>query len=220
MTTVNGVRLSKEQLCTYHTALFEAVAQNDIPMTTTLLGAGYDANAACRFKLGPHEDNQFTALMVAAWLGHREVLKILLTRNADWKAVDSKGRTASMLAEEAGHPDISRILKNTVRIYIPTDLDLSRVRTNPLSGLYTELRYNEHLTAVLDRGGISHEEHEAARAQIAVLIHYAQQNNLELDFGEVLRYLQKTKLDKDSTLHDLGKQQIEMLRAKRANSLK
>lgn len=185
VTTVNGVRLSQEQLCSYHTALFHAVAQRDVQMVRAFLDAGYDPNAVCRFKLSQEDETECTALMIAAKTGHREIVDILLTKKADWKAVDGKGRTASVLAEEAGYPEISRLLKNTVRIYIPADLDLSKVAANPLSGVVSELRYNEHLRAVLERGGISHEEHEAARAQIAVLMHYARQNNVELDFTEV-----------------------------------
>ncbi|MBO8450903.1 MAG: ankyrin repeat domain-containing protein [Spirochaetes bacterium] len=51
-----------------------------------------------------------TALMIAAYDGHADVVRLLLDAGADVNAEDQNGSTALMLAAEEGHEDIVRIL--------------------------------------------------------------------------------------------------------------
>ena len=62
-----------------------------------LLRAGAD--------VGPATQNGWTALHVAAWNGHADVLAALVRAGGDVNAASSAGRTPHEIAEEGGHGD-------------------------------------------------------------------------------------------------------------------
>ena len=51
-----------------------------------------------------------TALMIAAGLGHLNVVRALADAGADLAAIDASGRTAAQIASAAGHADIHELL--------------------------------------------------------------------------------------------------------------
>jgi ankyrin repeat protein len=51
-----------------------------------------------------------TALHLAAYKGHIEVVHLLLSHGADRAATGSKGETAQLLAEEGGHGQVVEAL--------------------------------------------------------------------------------------------------------------
>jgi ankyrin repeat protein len=53
-----------------------------------------------------------TALMFASYLGHKEVVKLLLEAGADVNTRDKDGFTALTLASENGHKEIIELLKS------------------------------------------------------------------------------------------------------------
>ena len=55
-----------------------------------------------------------TPLLVAAEMGHREAVGALIGFNADLRARDSQGRTASMLARQGRHPDLATALEGVL----------------------------------------------------------------------------------------------------------
>jgi uncharacterized protein len=67
-----------------------------------ILERGVDVNR--RFQ------NDSTALMWAAGYGHVEVLRMLLEAGARPELRDNRGKTASMIAREEGHPGAAEML--------------------------------------------------------------------------------------------------------------
>ena len=55
-------------------------------------------------------DNDWTALQIAAWMGHTDVIRILLSKGADILAARDNGATAVYLAAEQGQDDAVRVL--------------------------------------------------------------------------------------------------------------
>ena len=55
-----------------------------------------------------------TALILAVWWGHTEVVKLLIKNGADVYAKNKYGQTALMLAEKRGHTKIISILKKAM----------------------------------------------------------------------------------------------------------
>lgn len=55
--------------------------------------------------------NGATPLMVAAFEGHEDVVRILLEAGADVNAKDAEGNTALSLATTRGHQDVIKLLK-------------------------------------------------------------------------------------------------------------
>jgi ankyrin repeat protein len=53
-----------------------------------------------------------TALMRAAFDGHKEVVELLLEKGADVNAKDKDGGTALMIAYVKGHKEIVKLLKS------------------------------------------------------------------------------------------------------------
>lgn len=106
------------------------------------------------------------------------------------------------------------------RIYIPDDFDLTQLTHNPETGALAEkykfANYNKHLESVLARGGISYEPHEAAGAQLAVIIQYCRQKKIELRYGDMYKtMLQYRKEAKDINLYDSAKKLIDQLKKKK-----
>ncbi|XP_063053728.1 G patch domain and ankyrin repeat-containing protein 1 [Engraulis encrasicolus] len=58
-----------------------------------------------------HDDFYWTAVMCASHAGRAEAVALLLERGASWVGVvDTRGRDARRLAEQAGHQDVVRVL--------------------------------------------------------------------------------------------------------------
>ncbi len=53
-----------------------------------------------------------TALRMASSNGDREIVKFLLSKNANINAKDKSGRTALRTAAEYGHPEIVELLRS------------------------------------------------------------------------------------------------------------
>jgi len=105
-------------------------------LVNTLLEKGANVNA---------KDKDGTpALMLAAWLQNRDVVRLLLEKGADANAKDKYGRTALELADWAGHYDIVEILggkradrdmagyphtpEGVVEAYVKAGFDVASVR--------------------------------------------------------------------------------------------
>ena len=67
-------------------------------------------------KLGAKKDLKdnrgWTAMMIAANMGHIEVVKTLITSGADPFVISRSGKSASKLAEKAGHTNIVEVLNS------------------------------------------------------------------------------------------------------------
>ena len=83
-------------------SLLAAANLGDLYRVKELLQKGVKADAA--------DSNGFTALMYAAWKGHKDVVEILLVAGAKIDAADNNGNTALMLAAREGHKDVVEIL--------------------------------------------------------------------------------------------------------------
>ncbi len=55
--------------------------------------------------------NGKTPLINAARYGHEEIIKFLIYKGADLKAVDNEGNSAAALAELNGYPDAAGFIK-------------------------------------------------------------------------------------------------------------
>jgi len=83
--------------------LFDAVRAGDAGKVSALLAQGADVNS--------RNDTRSTPLMVAAALGHVEVVRLLLKRDADVNAANQDGITALAYAEVYGHEGVVALLK-------------------------------------------------------------------------------------------------------------
>ena len=83
-------------------SLLAAANLGDLYRVKELLQKGVKADAA--------DSNGFTALMYAAWKGHKDVVEILLVAGAKIDAADNNGNTALMLAAREGHKDVVEML--------------------------------------------------------------------------------------------------------------
>jgi ankyrin repeat protein len=85
------------------TALMKAVQKNDVDRARTLIAAGANVN-----ELDPNGD---APLVMAAYLGHTEIVKLLLEAGADVAAVDPGMKaTALHAAAYAGRTGAARLL--------------------------------------------------------------------------------------------------------------
>jgi uncharacterized protein len=85
------------------TALMKAVQKNDVARTRTLIAEGANVD-----ELDPNGD---APLVMAAYLGHSEIVKLLLEAGADVKAVDPGMKaTALHAAAYAGRTEAARLL--------------------------------------------------------------------------------------------------------------
>jgi outer membrane protein OmpA-like peptidoglycan-associated protein len=85
-------------------AMVNAVKNNDITKVESLLDQGVSPNLKT-------EDGK-TILMLATYLGHADIAKLLIEKGAEVNAKDNDGKTALMYAAEPGHVDMARLLLN------------------------------------------------------------------------------------------------------------
>jgi ankyrin repeat protein len=81
--------------------LLVAVRKGHADVVTTLLDYGADPWT---------QDDKWSALMLASFLGEIDIVQRLLDRDANLKAVDDRGMTALMLAASTGHVDVVKAL--------------------------------------------------------------------------------------------------------------
>ena len=86
------------------TALMDAVFRGDADAVKTLLSKRGFVNAK-------DEYSGRTPLIMATVNGHIEIVKALLGKGADVSVKDADGWTALMFAQEYGHAEIERLLK-------------------------------------------------------------------------------------------------------------
>lgn len=80
----------------------DAIKRGDIRAVLDLLGRGMDVNARDRYGQ--------TALMLAAHVGHREIVEALIARQANLNVTAKFGLSALMLAIIAGYEKVARLL--------------------------------------------------------------------------------------------------------------
>ena len=97
-----------------------AASNGDLPSLRALLAAGADVNAA-------NKSGQ-TALMVAAVMGHGEIVVSLIEAGADPHLRDRLGLTALEWATRRGFPEVSRLL---TKISPPSVRPLPTKATSP-----------------------------------------------------------------------------------------
>lgn len=81
---------------------FQAAREGNVAMLDEFIGAGYDLDTA--------DEKGYTALILAAYHGHREAVERLLEAGADACAQDRRGNTALMGAIFKGELRIARRL--------------------------------------------------------------------------------------------------------------
>lgn len=83
-------------------AAYHAVLGKELRILEKLVNAGARVDS-------PNDDG-VTPLMVAAAMGDKEIVRLLLKKNVDVCATDTRGRSAAALAVEEGHDDIVLLL--------------------------------------------------------------------------------------------------------------
>lgn len=97
-----------------------------------------------------------TALSLAAWHGHKEIVDVLLQHNASTEKTGLFSMTPLMFAACGGHLDVARLLLekgalvNTVNVDRKTAADLARDANNPDVADLIEHWSSRHLTPVLN----------------------------------------------------------------------
>ena len=81
--------------------LMDAVKLNDVKKVRTLIKQGVDVNMA---------EFQFRPLFIATFLGHTEIMQVLLENGANANAKTPENSTLLMVAAEGGHCDIVKLL--------------------------------------------------------------------------------------------------------------
>jgi ankyrin repeat protein len=90
-----AVSAANSQLC-------EACRNNKLPEVREALAKGADVNA--------RDENGSAAIMLAAFDGHTEIVRLLLEHGADVNALDSSGRTALMYAASGPNQETVQVL--------------------------------------------------------------------------------------------------------------
>ncbi len=108
LVAVSTVRLQKDAYATNalgHIFASPKVEESrpDLAIVSALLRAGADPN-------GPRTPNGNTALHIAAWWGHSDVVSLLLSKGADPSLVNGVGHTAEQLARSAGKDETARLI--------------------------------------------------------------------------------------------------------------
>lgn len=83
-------------------AIGNAVANGDAAKVESLLNQGVSPNSKT--------DDGKTLLMLAAYLGHTDIVKLLIDNGADVNAKDQDGKTALMYAAEKNNVEIGKLL--------------------------------------------------------------------------------------------------------------
>jgi ankyrin repeat protein len=83
--------------------LIDAAKAGDLGAVQKLLAEGADINAK-------QTTTGVTALWIAAWQGHTEVVKFLLGKNVDVNTKATDGTTALWMASEHGHVEVVKLL--------------------------------------------------------------------------------------------------------------
>ena len=122
--------------------LFEAIRDNNIEKVNLLLDLGADINA-----IGG-QNQETTALKLAAFKGHTEIVRLLLDHGADINAIDEiLGNTALIVAARDGRTEIARLL-----VEYGADINaISEIGTTALMRA-TERGRTEIATILLERG--------------------------------------------------------------------
>ncbi|XP_075042685.1 G patch domain and ankyrin repeat-containing protein 1 [Mixophyes fleayi] len=96
----------------------------------------------------------WTALMSSAYAGKKDIVSYLIKRGAAWVGVcDTQGKDALILAEEAGHQDIVKLLQDSLRDQ-PQE---SAPRTQPLDRKHCEIcktHYQEDSVEIHERSTV------------------------------------------------------------------
>ena len=89
--------------------LLQAAYRGRTRVVAALLDAGAGVNQWSRA--------HWTALMAAAWEGHLETAKLLLSRGANPALKNAEGRTAADLAEGEGHKAVAAALRAAAPVH-------------------------------------------------------------------------------------------------------
>ncbi|XP_038624682.1 G patch domain and ankyrin repeat-containing protein 1 [Tachyglossus aculeatus] len=90
--------------------LLKAAQDGDVEALRGLLGPGGDGD------VNAHDAFWWTPLMCAARAGRADAVRFLLSRGAAWVGVcEPGGRDAAQLAEEAGFPEVARLVRDSGR---------------------------------------------------------------------------------------------------------
>jgi ankyrin repeat protein len=85
-----------------HTALMNAAILGDTALVVTLLTQGTDVHTRSHGE----KDRQGTALMMAVWGGHFDIVQVLCEAGADVNVADDIGETPLIIALSQGHKNI------------------------------------------------------------------------------------------------------------------
>ena len=81
--------------------LFHACVDNDVEQAKIALKIGAHHH---------HHKNGYTPLMQATWMGHANIVEVLLDAGAHYDQLDAFGRTSLMIAAINGHYDAGKLL--------------------------------------------------------------------------------------------------------------
>lgn len=109
-----------------HTPLMHAVREGDVKITRTLITALRKAKLLAK-QIDAQSKNGITALMEAAYYGHKDIAQLLLENNADLHIENSEnieGQTALMDALDQKKPAVMALLLNHGARFDPEDRPL------------------------------------------------------------------------------------------------
>jgi sulfatase-modifying factor enzyme 1/ankyrin repeat protein/Sel1 repeat-containing protein len=120
--------------------LFKASRDGNVDAVKQILASGVDVNV--------RDSKGRTALMIAAFHGHKQVVETLIQAKAEIYAKSKKGVTAQVLAEKKGFDEITKILNLPVlqemvlipagKFYMGEEDQFFTEITNPIKTIYLE----------------------------------------------------------------------------------